>query len=467
MSDDGPVSDIENENREEQGPASRDDSEDGSITSIEDEFEMERVTVFKDETLLHPTNLVDEDRIYGRDKQLNSVIRQLKPALDEVPPKDMILHGPSGTGKSLIIGTVTNKLVKVAERRGYNIAVVKLNCVDIKTEDAAVYNLAKKLARELDVPFDLARKGISTNRKYEHLYDLIREHLDLTIFVLDELDSLVGGRRTNNESPAYSNLLYNLTRATDIADLEHQVTTAVLTNDADSLVQGLDSRTESSFSPREILFDDYDANELRKILHRREDAFRDDVLEDDVIPLTAAYAAQGEGDARKAIDLLHSAGEIADDEESPIVTEEHCREAQTKVEVEYSVREIRNASIQKKTLIFAAALCDLYNDTDIDGVPGQIAHNVYEKIAESEDMDKRSRSRTRVWFNEYVTNSLFTSETKGYGRGKGKHTHYYFQKDPENIRTELVNSDDRLEDVHNDRELFREIVRSEYRWLAS
>jgi len=85
----------------------------------------------------------------------------------------------------------------------------------------------------------------------------------------------------------------------------------------------------SSFNPRDVYFPDYDANQLRQILENRRDAFRSDALTDDVLPLvSAAFAAQSHGDARKAIDLFRGAGDLADERGDEKVREEHVRESQ-------------------------------------------------------------------------------------------------------------------------------------------
>jgi len=73
-------------------------------------------------------------------------------------------------------------------------------------------------------------------------------------------------------------------------------------------MEDIDGRAESSFNPQDVVFPDYDANQLQSILERRRDAYQDDVLEDGIIPLSAAFAAQDHGDARKAIDLFRKAG---------------------------------------------------------------------------------------------------------------------------------------------------------------
>jgi len=102
---------------------------------------------------------------------------------------------------------------------------------------------------------------VSTKRKYRRLYELINEHYDSVIFILDEIDLLVG-RRANDE-PAYSKLLYQLSRASNTNEIEGQVSVAALTNDP-KFMEDIDGRAESSFNPRDVYFPDYDANQLRQ-----------------------------------------------------------------------------------------------------------------------------------------------------------------------------------------------------------
>ena len=52
-------------------------------------------------------------------------------------------------------------------------------------------------------------------------------------------------------------------------------------------------------------------------------SFKDDVLNNDVIPLCAALAAKEEGDARYALDLLRTSGELADEKASETVFENY------------------------------------------------------------------------------------------------------------------------------------------------
>jgi len=72
----------------------------------------------------------------------------------------------------------------------------------------------------------------------------------------------------------------------------------------------------------ELVFDPYDASQLREILERRTDAFADSVLKGDVIPKVAALVAREHDDARKVVDTPYEAGRLAEKQgvEIPSIT---------------------------------------------------------------------------------------------------------------------------------------------------
>ena len=55
-------------------------------------------------------------------------------------------------------------------------------------------------------------------------------------------------------------------------------------------------------------------------------------MQDEVIPLCAALAAKEEGDARYALDLLRTSGELADEKSTEMVYEDYVREAKDQIE---------------------------------------------------------------------------------------------------------------------------------------
>lgn len=437
-----------------------DDSKEKEQTtfSIQEALQSERDTVFKNKGLLRSDRIVDEDRIVGREEQLKEVIRILKPALHGDVPEDMLLHGPSGTGKSLIVGVVSKQLVKIAQNNEKNIGIVEINGRRIKSEDKAVYHIVRQLADAAGVEADIPKKGISTTYKYDRLYEIIGEHLDFVIIILDELDLLRGRARSKNEDPAFSDLLYNLTRSERIGGLDGQLSIASLTNNAKSLMENLDTRTDSTYGPERILFPDYDADQIRDILYRRRDAFHDDVLDQDVIPKAAAYGAQGDGDARKAIDLVRSAGNIADRERSSNVTVAHVDKAQDKVEKQYTISLVETVTIQKKSILLAAAFVDYYSNKRLSGVPAPVAYVVYEFITNKQNMDQRSEDSTLRWMREFDTMGVIERNRVGRGPDKGVHVEYQFDNNSKVIIDTITDNESRLESIVGDEEIIKKVV---------
>lgn len=71
-------------------------------------------------------------------------------------------------------------------------------------------------------------------------------HYEVVLFVLDEIDYLKG--RRDRDEPAYSRILYQLSRASVEGEIDGQVSVAALTNDP-QFMENIDGRAESSFNP--------------------------------------------------------------------------------------------------------------------------------------------------------------------------------------------------------------------------
>jgi len=171
-------------------------------------------SVFQDKGLLDPDAVIDEDRIVGRDNQLDDIITYLRPALQGNRPPNMLLYGPSGTGKSLIINAVCQQVLELANSQGDRFGVIQINCQTIKSHDRAVYRLVKNAAAEAGVDVGVPESGISTDQKLDRFYEILSTDFDSVIIILDEVDLLVGRQRDPNEEPAYSKLLPAFTSVT-------------------------------------------------------------------------------------------------------------------------------------------------------------------------------------------------------------------------------------------------------------
>jgi cell division control protein 6 len=118
----------------------------------------------------------------------------------------------------------------------------------------------------------------------------------------------------------------------------------------------LDPRVLSSLSEEEIVFRPYDATELQDILWRRAQlAFSEGALHDSAIALCAALAAAEHGDARRALDLLRVAGELAERDGADWVSEDNVRQAENRVEHDRIVEALENLPLHSKLV-----LCSVY-----------------------------------------------------------------------------------------------------------
>lgn len=416
-------------------------------------------SVFRDKGLLDPDAVIEEDRIVGRDQQLDDIITYLRPALQGNRPPNMLLYGPSGTGKSLIINAVCQQVVELANAQDDQFEVIKINCQTIKSHDRAVYRLAEDAAAKAGVDVGVPESGVSTDQKLHRFYEILSTHFDSVVIILDEVDLLVGRQRDPADEPAYSKLLYQLSRASQLGRIEGHVSVAALTNDP-RFMEDLDGRAESSFNPQDVVFPDYDANQLQSILERRRDAYQDDVLEDGIIPLSSALAAQDHGDARKAIDLFRKAGEIADRRGEETVCEDHVRDAQMEAERDRTLTQMQGLSTQKKLSLYATAIVPVYSQRTLDAIPSTVAYKVYQYITDLLDTDQKSRDSYLRYMSEAETYNFITSEKRGRGYGSGVHKEYSFVDDPE-VVAETLQTDIRLEELDQERDVIKSVVNAQ------
>jgi len=418
-------------------------TESQSIEEMLLEFD-EQDGLIRDRSLLDPNYIVSEDRIVGRDEQLQEVTKMLRVALGDNRPPNLFLYGPSGTGKSLITKAVCKNISRICDSRDIKFGTIEVNCQDLDTLGVAVYELAQQAADEAGVDVEVPKHGVATKEKWDELYRIVNENFDSVVFVLDELDMLVG--RRDKQEPAFSRLLYQLSRAGAADDLTAYLSVVAISNDT-KMMESVGSRALSSFTPEDVHFDDYDANQLQAILRRRQDAFHDGVVEDDVIPLAAAFAAQTHGDARKAIDLMRVAGELAEREGDDRVREEHVRQAQDKVEKNRVLEVVRGISTQKKLCLYATAA--VASETKDGTARSTSGYRVYQYLTDSIDADQYQQESYVNKMKELTTYSLVDFERRSHGPSSGMFLEFQFGERPETI-LDTLREDSRLKMVSDD-----------------
>ncbi len=251
--------------------------------------------------------------------------------------------------------------------------------------------------------------GWPTDRVYSVFFDAVDYSERVVVIMLDEIDKLV--EKSGDDT------LYNLSRMN--SELENsRVSIIGISNDL-KFTDFLDPRVKSSLGEEEIVFPPYDANQLRDILqHRSEVAFKDGALSPDVIPLCAAFAAQEHGDARRALDLLRTAGELAERSQAETIVEEHVRQAQDKIELDRVVEVVRTLPTQSKLVLFAIILLEKNGVHSIN--TGEV-FNIYKRLCEEIDADVLTQRRVTDLISELdmlgIVNAVVVSKGR-YGRTK-------------------------------------------------
>jgi len=274
--------------------------------------------IFKDKFVLQ-SNYTPRT-IPHRDKEIEQVASILAPCLKGEKTSNLFVYGVTGTGKTLSIQYVKEELLKRAKSNNINLNIEYLNCKLKKVADTE-YRILAELIKKLggEVP----TTGLPTDAVYSKFIDLIEKEKQLLILVLDEVDHAV--------KKMSDNFLYNLTRLNSELD-KTQISLVGISNDL-RFLDNLDPRVRSSLSEEEIVFSPYNALQLQDILkNRAEQAFYKNAIGNGVIEKCAAFAAREHGDARRALDLLRVAGEMAERQGDRKIKLKHIDLANSKIE---------------------------------------------------------------------------------------------------------------------------------------
>ena len=410
--------------------------------------------IFENKEVLRPS--YTPRTLPHRNDQINQMATILVSALRGDTPSNILIYGKTGTGKTASAKFVSQELESTSGTYDVPCEVEYINCEVTDTQYRVLAQLANtfveknrtRLADRIEeleglhsrvetnpsalvgTAFDSAAEitaeteqlesdrsemeevpmtGWPTDRVYSAFFDAVDHHERVVVIMLDEVDKLV--EKSGDDT------LYNLSRMN--SELEHaRISIMGISNDL-KFTDFLDPRVKSSLGEEEIVFPPYDANQLRDILeHRADVAFEPEALTDDVIPLCAAFAAQEHGDARRALDLLRTAGELAERSKADRVEEAHVRQAQDKIELDRVVEVVRTLPTQSKIVLFSITLLE---KNGVDAINTGEVFNIYKRLCEEIDADVLTQRRVTDLISELdmlgIVNAVVVSKGR-YGRTK-------------------------------------------------
>lgn len=441
---------------------------------------LETDPIFEQKDVLRPS--YTPTNLPHRDTQINTIATILASALRGDTPSNILIYGKTGTGKTASAKYVSQELSESSTQYDVPCEVVYINCEVTDTKYRVLAQLANKfiddnvafineqiadlqsiqthvndekkpidetpftsideiedriagLESERDEFEEVPMTGWPTDRVYSELFDAVDYRERVVIVMIDEIDKLV--EKSGDDT------LYNLSRMNSDLD-QAKLSIMGISNDL-KFTEFLDPRVKSSLGEEEIVFPPYDANQLRDILeHRADIAFKPDALSPDVIPLCAAFAAQEHGDARRALDLLRTAGELTEREPTDTVREKHVRQAQDKLELDRVVEVVTTLPTQSKIVLYAIILLEKHGVTDTN--TGRV-FNTYKRLCKQINADVLTQRRVTDLIDELdmlgIVNAVVVSKGR-YGRTKDISLSV-----PLTETEKVVTADSRLDDLED------------------
>jgi len=342
------------------------------------------------------------DVLPHREEQISQLASILVTALEGQRPSNVLLFGKTGTGKTACVKFI-GKEIERATSDLHQVNFIYMNCEVIDTQYGVLQNIGNKFIADFEerIPFT----GWSTERVYNILREKIDEEKRVIVIALDEVDRLV--------SKSGDDVLYHLCRIND--DLKNaKVSVLGISNDL-RFMEFLDPRVKSSLSEEKMVFPPYNAEQLRDILEQRSKlAFDEGILEGPVIPLCSALAAQEHGDARRALDLLRVAAEIAERNHMPIVTESDVIKAKNKIELDCVTEAIRTLPVQSKLVLMGVMMNDERGNSKL--TTGDL-YETYKELCQCTSMAILTQRRITDLISELDMLGIIHARVKSFGRG--------------------------------------------------
>jgi cell division control protein 6 len=357
--------------------------------------------LFKNKSVLQSSYA--PETIPHREKQIENIASILGPTLTGERASNIFLYGKTGTGKTLSARFVGDKLESKVKSAGKaHLKFLYINCKSKKVSDTE-YRIIAELITQLGGK--IPATGLPTDAVYSKFIDMIDNKKQIIVLVLDEVDQAV--------KKISDNFIYTLTRIN--SELKNAQISLIGISNSLTFMDNLDPRVRSSLGEEEIVFPPYDALQLKDILtERARIAFNEGILEEGAIAKCAAYAAREHGDARRALDLLRVAAEIAVREGDKKVKLSHIDTANQKIEKDKMLDIIESEPAQFQLVLYSIMALDK-NEKYGTIFTGDV-YNIYQEVCEKTKNEVLTQRRVSDILAEFDMLGIINARVISKGR---------------------------------------------------
>ena len=358
-------------------------------------------SIFKNKKVLQ-TNYTPEV-ITHRDQQIEAVASILAPIIRGERASNLFVFGKTGTGKTLCVQYVTKEILKRVQDAGKNsLQVIYVNCKLKKVADTE-YRILAELISALGE--SVPSTGLPTDAVYSKFIEIIERKPQMILIILDEIDQAV--------KKISDGFLYTLTRLN--SELKNAQISLVGISNSLTFMDNLDPRVRSSLGQEELVFPPYNALQLQDVLRERAGlAFAETIVDPGVFPLCSALAAREHGDARRALDLLRVAGELAEREHSKQLTMEFIDKANHKIEKDKMLDIIENEPRQHQLVLYS--ILQLQEELKEEPVFTGTVYNTYQQFCNKVGLDALTQRRISDIIAEFDMLGLINVDVVSRGR---------------------------------------------------
>jgi cell division control protein 6 len=340
------------------------------------------------------------EKLPFRDEETRALAQVLSTIFKGARPSNLLLFGKPGTGKTAAARSVVDRLAKKASELKTDVTVLFVNA---KIAGGSAYKVIFEIAEELGINKEQEKQvhftGLSMGEATDRVLNFIQKKKLNLVLVIDEIDSLVD--RSGDD------ILYNFTRANQ--RMNGGFITLIGISNSLTFKDKLDPRVRSSLSEEEIVFNPYTVEQLRQILQERAKlSFNEGAISEAVVNLCAAIAGREHGDARKAIDLLRVAAELAERDGTTKVDEKHVRAGEDRIERDAPFVALKNSPAHHKLVILAII-------KSMNGTTGKV-YDIYLSLCKQTEQKPLTQRRMTQIVNELDLLGLVSTDIVNQGR---------------------------------------------------